>query len=221
MTLRILLADDHPLVRTGMRAMLAELPGVQVVAEARDGGQALQLVRDLKPDLAMLDISMPKLNGLEVAARIRKDAPQTRVVIVSIHSDEEYVQRALAAGAAGYLLKTVDRAELAMAVRALMRGDTWLSPAVSKKVIAGYAGGAGVGARVRPDEPIERLTSRQREVLQLIAEGFSTKEIAARLEVSPKTIETHRTELMDRLGIHGVAGLVRYAIRVGLVHPEE
>ena len=218
MTVRILLADDHALVRAGMRAMLSELPGVGVIAEASDGAEALQLVRELKPDLAMLDISMPKLNGLEVAARVKKEVPQTRVVIVSIHGDEEYVHRALVAGAAGYLLKTADRAELEMAVRALTRGDTWLSPAVSKKVSGG--GGAGGGARSRAEEPFERLTSRQREVLQLIAEGFSTKEIASRLEVSPKTVETHRTELMDRLGIHGVAGLVRYAIRVGIVHPE-
>jgi len=218
MTVRILLADDHALVRAGMRAMLSELPGVGVIAEASDGAEALQLVRELKPDLAMLDISMPKLNGLEVAARVKKEVPQTRVVIVSIHGDEEYVHRALVAGAAGYLLKTADRAELEMAVRALTRGDTWLSPAVSKKVSGG--GGAGGGARSRAEEPFERLTSRQREVLQLIAEGFSTKEIATRLEVSPKTVETHRTELMDRLGIHGVAGLVRYAIRVGIVHPE-
>jgi len=215
MTMRILLADDHALVRAGLRALLAELPDVEVVAEAGDGHEAIGLIREKKPDVALVDVTMPKLNGIEVAARVKKEMPETRVVIVSMHADDAYVHRALVAGAAGYLLKTADRAELEMALRAIGRGERWLSPAVSKKVVAGYTGGGPPR-----DEPFERLTPRQREVLQLIAEGLSTKEIAARLDVSVKTVDTHRTELMERLGIHGVAGLVRYAIRVGIVHPE-
>jgi len=214
--LRVLLADDHGLVRAGMRALLAELDGVEVVAEAADGQQALRLIRETGPDLALVDISMPGLNGIEVATRAAKEHAGTRVVIVTMHADDEFVRRALLAGASGYLLKDADRQEFEMALRALARGDTWLSAAVSKKVVAGYAHGGKSDAR----EPFEILTARQREVLQLVAEGLSTKEIAARLDLSVKTVETHRTELMERLGIHGVAGLVRYAIRVGLVRPE-
>jgi len=184
--MNVLLADDHTLVRAGMRALLTELPGVQVVAETGDGQEALRLIGEKKPDLALIDISMPGLNGLEVAARARKEYPWTRIVILSMHVDDEFVRRALVSGAVGYILKDASRAELEMAVAAVARGETWLSP----------------------------------EVSSLIAEGLSNKEIASRLDVAVKTVETHRTELMERLGIHGVAGLVRYAIRVGLVHPE-
>ena len=215
--LRVLLADDHGLVRAGMRALLAEIDGVEVVAEAADGLEALRLIRETRPDVALVDISMPGMNGIEVATRAGKEHPGTRVVIVTMHADDEFVRRALLAVAAGYLLKHADRAEFEMALRALARGDTWLSAGVSKKVVAGYAHG---GKSAAGEEPFETLTARQREVLQLIAEGLSTKEIAARLDLSVKTVETHRTELMERLGIHGIAGLVRYAIRVGLVRPE-
>ncbi len=211
--LRVLLADDHALVRAGMRALLGEVPGIEVVAETGDGREALRLTRERRPDIALLDISMPGLNGLEVVARIAHDHPTTRVIIVSMHADDESVRRALAAGAAGYLLKNSDRSELELALRAVARGDTWLSPALTKRVVAAYMQGAS-------PPPGEVLTPRQREVLQLVAEGHSNKEIASRLNVALKTVETHRTELMDRLGIHGVASLVRYAIQVGLVRPE-
>jgi len=210
-SLRVLLADDHALVRAGMRALLAELPGIEVVAETGDGREALRLVRERKPDIALLDISMPELNGLEVVGRIAHDHPNTRAIILSMHGDDESVRRALVAGAAGYLLKNSDRRELELALRAVARGDTWLSPSVTKRVVATYMQGAS---------PDAVLTPRQREVLQLVAEGHSNKEIASRLNVALKTVETHRTELMDRLGIHGVASLVRYAIQVGLVRPE-
>lgn len=202
MTIRVLLADDHALVRAGIRALLGELPNVDVVAEAGDGHEAIRLVRELKPDIALVDVSMPGLSGLDVASRVRKEHPETRVVIVSMHADREYVRMALAAGASGYLLKQAARGELEKALEAVARGERWLSPTLTKDLAS------------------ERLTPRQREVLKLIAEGLSTKEIASKLNVSVKTIDTHRTELMDRLGIHGVAGLVRYAIRIGLVHPE-
>jgi len=199
-----------------MRALLSELPGVEVVAETGDGREALRLVREKKPEIALIDISMPGLNGLEVAARIARERPTTRVIMVSMHGDDESVRRALVAGAAGYLLKNSDRNELEMALRAVARGDTWLSPSLTKRVVAAYTH----GARPAGDGPFAVLTPRQREVLQLVAEGHSNKEIASRLNVAPKTVETHRTELMERLGIHGVASLVRYAIQVGLVRPE-
>ena len=214
-SLRLLLADDHALVRAGMRALLNELPGVEVVAETGDGREALRLVREKRPDIALIDISMPGLNGLEVAGRIAHEHRTTRVVIVSMHSDDESVRRALVAGAAGYLLKNSDRSELELALRAVARGDTWLSPSLTKRVVAAYTQGTP-----QASEGFATLTPRQREVLQLVAEGHSNKEIASRLNVALKTVETHRTELMERLGIHGVASLVRYAIQVGLVRPE-
>ena len=216
--MRILLADDHNLVRAGMRALLNELPDMEVVAETGNGQEALRLIGETKPDLALVDISMPGLNGLEVAERAGKEYPRTRIVILSMHVDDEFVRRALVSGAAGYVLKNADRAELEMALRAVARGDTWLSPGVSRRVAEAYARGGAAAATV--DGPFEVLTPRQREVLQLIAEGLSNKEIATRLDLGVKTVESHRMELMERLGIHGVAGLVRYAIRVGLVHPD-
>lgn len=214
--LRLVLVDDHALVRAGLRALLGEMPGVSVVAEAGDGREALQLIREHKPDIALLDISLPGLNGLEVAARVAKEHPATRVIILSMHGDDESVRRALTAGAAGYLLKNSDRSELELALRTVARGNAWLSPAVTQKVVTAFA----EGARSSAQGAFEVLTPRQREVLQLIAEGHSNKEIAGRLSLSPKTVETHRTELMERLGIHGVAGLVRYAIHIGLVQPD-
>ena len=216
--LRLLVADDHALVRAGMLALLSELPGVTVVAETGDGREALRLIRERKPDIALLDISMPGLNGLEVAARVAQEHPATRVIMVSMHGDDESVRRALVAGAAGYLLKNSDRSELELALTTVARGDTWLSPSLTTRVVAAYAQGARAAAD--GGGPFEVLTPRQREVLQLVAEGHSNKEIASRLQVALKTVETHRTELMERLGIHGVAGLVRYAIQVGLVHPD-
>jgi DNA-binding NarL/FixJ family response regulator len=212
--LRILLADDHALVRAGLRALIAEM-GMEVVAETGDGQEAVRLIGETRPDVALVDISMPGLNGLEVAARAAKQNAATRVVILSMHVDDEFVRRALVAGASGYLLKNADRGEFELALRAVSRGETWLSPEISRRVAAAYA----QGAQAPPDSASEVLTPRQREVLQLIAEGLSSKEIACRLDLAAKTVETHRAELMQRLGIHGVAGLVRYAIRVGLVHP--
>jgi DNA-binding NarL/FixJ family response regulator len=212
--LRILLADDHALVRAGIRALLESIEGVEVVGEASDGHEALRLMGEQHPDLALFDISMPGLNGLEATARAVKEYPRTRVVVLSMHADDEYVYRAFRAGAAGYLLKNADRRELELAVRAVARGETWLSPAVSKKVIAAFSGGKHL------EDPVEVLTPRQREVLQLVAEGHSTKEIAQRLDLSVKTVESHRSQLMERLGIHDVSGLVRYAIRLGIVRVE-
>ena len=213
--LRILLADDHALVRAGVRALLEQMPGVEVVGETHDGHDALRLMGELRPDVALVDVSMPGLNGIETAARAAREHPTTRVLILSMHVDEEYVHRALSAGAAGYLLKNSARGELELAVMAVARGDVWLSPEVSTKVVR------ALGKKDKPPTgPYDILTQRQREVLQLIAEGRSTKQIAQRLGISIKTVETHRTELMERLGIHGIAGLVRYAIRAGIVRPD-
>jgi DNA-binding NarL/FixJ family response regulator len=210
--IRILIADDHALVRAGIRALAQKIAGIEVVAEAADGRDALALTKLHQPDIVLMDISMPGLNGLEAAARAAKDFPSVRILILSAHADEEHVCQALRAGAAGYLLKDAGTAELEIALRAVARGETYLSPAVSKHVIADYIRRTG-----GESGSLELLTPRQREVLQLIAEGHTTKEIARTLHLSDKTVETHRMQLMERLDIHDVAGLVRYAIRVGLV----
>jgi DNA-binding NarL/FixJ family response regulator len=220
---RVLLAEDHALVRAGIRALLQNLPGIQVVAEANDGREALRLINTHQPDLVLMDIAMAGLNGLEATARVTKEFPTVRVIILSMHSTEEYVTQALRAGAAGYLLKDAAATELELAVTAVARGETYLSPAVSKHVIANYlrrAGGDETSGDERTAPPAALLTPRQREILQLIAEGHSTKEIAATLHLSVKTVETHRMQLMARLDVHDVAGLVRYAIRIGLVLPD-
>jgi DNA-binding NarL/FixJ family response regulator len=214
-TIRVLIADDHTLVRAGIRALLKDLEGVEVVAEAGDGREALALVEAHRPDVLVTDIAMPHLSGLELAGRVARELAPTRVIILSMHSSEEYACRALQAGATGYLLKDSGLAELEIAVRAVARGETYLSPAVSKHVIADYLQRTG---GVPPE--LSRLTPRQREVLRQIAEGKTTKAVARSLGVSVKTVETHRTHLMGRLDIHDVAGLVRFAIRIGLVQTD-
>jgi DNA-binding NarL/FixJ family response regulator len=214
--LRVVLVEDHALVRAGIRSLLEKLADLEVVAEAGDGRAALSLIAEHQPDVVLMDIKMTGLNGLEATARIMRDLPGVRVVILSMYANEEYVIQALRAGASGYLLKDAGTAELEVAVRAAARGETYLSPAISRRMIQDYlevVGGEG-GA-------LEQLTPRQREVLQLVAEGHSVKEIAQILHVSVKTVETHRAQLMERLDIHDVAGLVRYAIRVGLVASDE
>ena len=211
-SIRILLADDHTLVRAGIRSLVQALSGIQVVAEAGDGREALSLIELHQPDVAVLDIAMPGLNGLEVAAQVADNFPYVRVIILSMHATEEYVLRALRAGAAGYLLKDADTAELELAIKAVTRGETYLSPAVSKHITE-YIRRVGEEAH----STLERLTPRQREVLQLVAEGHTTQEIARMMNLSTKTVETHRTQLMERLDIHDIAGLVRYAVREGLV----
>ncbi len=212
---RVILADDHTLVRAGIRALLEKLPNVQVLAEASDGREVLELAQTHAPEVILMDIAMPGLNGLEATARLFKELPKVRVIILSMHSNEEYVARALRAGAAGYLLKDAGTSELEAAIRAVVRGESFLSPAVSTRAVAGGSRGGGEGPTA-----LEALTPRQREVLQMIAEGHSTKGVAAVLGLSVKTAESHRTQLMQRLGIHEVAGLVRYAMRTGLINPE-
>jgi DNA-binding NarL/FixJ family response regulator len=212
----VLLAEDHALVRAGFRALLENLHGIQVIAEAGDGREAMRLIETHRPDVVLMDITMPGLNGLEAAARVANEFPYVHVIILSMHANEEYVLQALRAGAAGYLLKDADPTELELAVTAVARGETYLSPPVSKHVIADYVRRVG-----DESSSLVQLTPRQREVLQLIAEGHTTKEIARMLGISVKTVGTHRAQLMERLDIHDIAGLVRYAIRVGLVSPEK
>lgn len=211
-TIRILLADDHALVRSGIRMVLETLAGVEVVAETSNGRSALELVERFNPELALLDISMPELNGVETTARIQCDFPRTRVVILSVHAGPEYVSQAFGAGADGYLLKDATPDELEFALRSVARGETYICPRVSKTVIEQY-----LRSGATPADPLSVLSPRQREILQLIAESGSTKQIAAQLGVSVKTVESHRAALMDRLGIRDVAGLVRFAVRTGIV----
>jgi DNA-binding NarL/FixJ family response regulator len=213
--MRVLLADDHTLFRDGLRSLLERLGDVTVAAEAGDGREALKLIEQQSPDVAIVDITMPGLSGLEVAARAKRVSPSTRVIILSMHAGEAYVAHALRAGVAGYLLKDSAAAELALALRAVRRGETYLSPAISKHVVGGFLHGSRGEA-----DPLALLTPRQREILQLIAEGKANKVIAADLGLSIKTVEAHRAQLMDRLDIHDVAGLVRLAIRAGLVTPD-
>lgn len=213
---RVLLADDHTLVRAGLRKLLESIPSMEVVGEAGDGLELLELVEKLQPQMVLMDIAMPGLNGLEATGRLVKTWPGIRVLILSMHQNSEYVRQALRQGAAAYLLKDAAPLELELAIRAVLKGETYLSPAVSKGVVSDYV------QRLRTDEqPADALTPRQREVLQLIAEGQSTKEIARRLDLSIKTVETHRTQLMKQLDIHEIAGLVRFAIRTGLVSATE
>jgi DNA-binding NarL/FixJ family response regulator len=214
-TIRILIADDHALVRAGFRSLLEKLDGCEVVADVGDGREALRLLEQLQPDVVLMDVKMPGLNGLEATARITRDYPNVRVVILSMYTNEEYVIQALRAGAVGYLLKDAAIPELHLAVQAAVRGEMYLSPAISKRVLMDYVQLVGGGGGM-----LDALTGRQREVLQLIAEGHTIKEVAQILQISVKTAEAHRTQLMERLDIHDVTGLVRFAIRVGLVTPE-
>jgi DNA-binding NarL/FixJ family response regulator len=214
--IRILIADGQTLVRSGIRALLERVPEVQIVREATDGRKALHLINLHQPDVALINVALPRLNGLEVVRRIAKDFPEVRAIVFSAHATEEYVRQALHSGAAGYLLKSADAIELELAIKAVARGETYLSPALSKLTITGYGQRAGE-KRIS----LERLTPRQREVLQLIVEGSTTKAIAQILKISVKTVETHRAQLMSRLSIYDVAGLVRYAIRVGIINLDE
>jgi DNA-binding NarL/FixJ family response regulator len=211
--LRILLVDDHALVRAGIRALLEEIEGVTIVAEASNGREAIAMAKATSPGLVVMDIAMEELNGIEAMLQIRAERPEARVLILSMHTTEDFVRRALRSGASGYIVKDSAPLELRMAIESIGRGEVYLSPRVSRHVVSGLMGGPGQGA----ESSLESLTPRQREILQLVAEGKSTKEIAFKLDVSVKTVETHRTALMERLGIRDVAGLVLYAVRHKLV----
>jgi DNA-binding NarL/FixJ family response regulator len=215
-TLRsILMADDHALVRAGIRALLESLPGITVVGETGDGLEAVELVRRNPPDVILLDVTLPGLNGLEAAARIaRLDVP-TRVLMISMHASPEYAARAFLAGALGYLNKDAAFDELSEAIEEVCAGRRYLCRAIDPDLVRQHEQRAGHGTC-----GLDALTSRQRQVLQLIVEGLGTRQIAERLFLSVKTVETHRAQVMQRLGIHDVPGLVRFAIRNGLLPPE-
>ncbi|MGW8367406.1 MAG: response regulator [Gammaproteobacteria bacterium] len=210
--IRVLLAEDHTLVRAGIRALLDSFDGITVVGEASDGREAARQARELQPDVILMDIAMPGLNGLEATSRIARTCPGTRVLILTMHSNEEYVVQALRAGASGYLVKEAATGELHRVILSVARGQTYLSPSISRCTVE----------RLMEDErmsvsSLDQLTPRQREILQLLAEGRSTRDIAALLSVSVKTVETHRARLMERLDIRDIPGLVRIAIREGLI----
>jgi DNA-binding NarL/FixJ family response regulator len=213
--IRIILADDHPIVRNGIKAELENMPGVQVIAEAEDGREAYNLAKTHQPDLVFMDISMHGLNGLDATERITRDLPSVRVVILSMHKNEEYFWRALKVGACGYVLKKSATAELRTAVEQVLNGEIYLSREISDRLVKKLP-----EQMDHPKSPLEQLTERQREILQLIAEGQTTKAIALILKVSPKTVEYHRLKLMERLRIFDIPGLVRFALKVGLISQE-
>jgi len=207
--IRILLADDHVLVRQGFRMILAAQPDMEIVGEAGNGREAVEYAERLKPDIVIMDVAMPELNGIEATRRLAASLPRTRVLALSMHKDSVYVREILRSGARGYLLKDSADADLLAAVRAVAKGDGYLSPAVSDAVLTDY--------RRHVTDPIDLLTSREREVLQMIAEGKTNKEIAVALNLSVYTVEAHRGRVMEKLNLHSTGELVRFALRNGLI----
>jgi DNA-binding NarL/FixJ family response regulator len=214
--IRVVLADDHPIVRAGIRAELEKLPGTIVVGEADNGRDAIELVRNHQPSVVFMDISMRDLNGLEATARITQQFPRVRVIILSMHQNEEYFWQALKAGASGYLLKKAATTELATALARVMAGEIYLTSEMSNRLLQKLP----AQQIAHQKSPLEALSGRQREILQLLAEGQTTKAIGLVLNISPKTVEYHRAKLMERLRIHDVPGLVRFALQSGLIAQE-
>jgi DNA-binding NarL/FixJ family response regulator len=214
--IRVLLADDHTLIRAGISALLERMERVKIVGEAPDGHSAMKLIQELTPDVVLLDLQMPGLSGFEVLQHTTEKSPTVKVIVLSVHDTQEFALRALSSGAVGYLPKSAASSELELAIDQVMRGERYLSPTIdqiaSQKPFTGGYAGLPAPARITP---------RQREVLTLVTQGYSTKDIARTLGISVKTVETHRAQLMERLGIHDVAGLVRYAIRTGIVKLDE
>lgn len=216
MSVRIILADDHKIMREGLRALLAKQKEIEVIAEADSGRGVIELCSQLHPDVVVIDISMPDLNGIDAARQITRDAPDIKVIALSMHSDKKYVKEMLSAGASGYLLKDAAFEELGMAIATVLKNKTYLSPQITDTVVKDY-----VNENVPKDSIASTaLSAREREVLQLIAEGKSTRDIAAKLYVSVKTVETHRKQIMDKLGLNSIAELTKYAIREGLTSVE-
>ena len=212
--LRVLLADDHNLIRAGLRLVISQEPDFQVVGEANNGRQAVEMARELKPDVVVMDIGMPDLNGIEACRQVLDDVPDTHVVMLSMHSDEGYVLRALKAGARAYLLKDSAEADLALAIRAAAGGKSFFSPAVAKLLLDDYIRKL---ERTGAEDSYELLTPREREILQLVAEGKSSKDIANMLSLSVYTVETHRANILQKLNLKSVAELILYAVRKGII----
>lgn len=210
MSIRILLADDHEMVRQGLKALL-ERDGFNVVAEASDGRQAVEFIEELVPDIAVLDLAMPLMNGITVAKAIQHSATHTRVIALTVHTEAPYVMEALRAGIKGYVLKSCAEEELVRAIQEVLRGSTYLSSDISDLVVDAFL--------TKFEVPVGSLSFREVQVLQLVAEGKSTKEVACLLDISLKTAESHRTHVMEKLEVHEISGLVRYAIRRGLIEP--
>lgn len=213
--IRVALADDHALFRTGLRTLLSQLEGIEIVSEAQNGLEIVKQALELRPDVIVMDISMKLMNGIEATAEIRAKAPGIKIIMLSMHDAEEYVAQALRAGASGYLLKDSTEPEIEQAIAAVMRDEIYLTSRVSRHIVDAY-----LKSTDGDSSPYSVLTPRQRQLLKLIAEGLTTKDIAFRLDLSVKTVEAHRAQIMQRLGIRDVPGLVRYAVRNGLVSPE-
>ncbi len=211
--IRVLLADDHTILRNGIRSLLEDEHDMEVVGEAEDGRAAVSLACQLQPDLVIMDIAMPLLNGLEATRQIKREVPQVKVLILTMHDNEEYIRQVLGAGAMGYILKDAAARELISAIRSVQRGEAILSPAVTRLVIEDYLRWGGP----RPQEEDDSLSPREREVLQLIAEGYTNKQIAEILSLSIKTVQAHRTNLMQKLGLHDRGELIKYAIQKKII----
>lgn len=209
--IRVVLAEDHTIVRKGLRSLLEQQPGIEVIAEAADGREAVNAAETLKPDVLLMDFSMPGLNGLEATRQIKRRVPDTKILILTRHANKEYVEAILKAGASGYLLKKTAVDELILAIQAVNRGDFFIDSSVSKNVINGYL------SRLPDEVQEQKITPRQREVLQLIAEGRPNREIASTLHISVKTVDNHRANLMQKLEINSTADLIQYAIRSGII----
>jgi DNA-binding NarL/FixJ family response regulator len=212
--IRVLLADDHTILREGIRALLSAQPDIEVVGEAANGREAVAKAHDLKPDVVLMDIAMPLLNGLEATRQIKKEHPEINVLVLTMHDSEEYVAQILRAGASGYVIKEAAASDLVSAIHAVHGGGAFLYPSVAKMVVDDYL------QRVEAEgdeEPYEQLTDREREVLQLIAEGYTNKEIAGLLYLSVKTVQTHRAHIMEKLNLHDKGELIKYAIRRGII----
>lgn len=212
---RILIAEDYTILREGLRSLLSSNPEFEIAGEAEDGNQAVQQTEKLKPDVVLMDLSMPRMNGMEAIREVKKRCPETKILALTVHKDEEYIRATLAAGADGYVLKDATHAELVMAIKSVLAGKYYLSPGVSEKIIEGYLEGGKV---LKPVSDWETLTQREREVLKLIGEGYKSKEIADYLCISVKTVDKHRANLMQKLDLHNVQGLTAYAIERGLVN---
>jgi len=210
---RVLLVEDHTIVRQGLKRLLEE-KGVEVVGEAEDGRQGVEMAKKLQPDIVVMDISLPRLGGIEATRKILREVPQAKVIMLTVHSEDSYIYKALDAGASGYLVKETAAEDLLQAIETVQTGDLYLSPGISPRVLESYQKMIQKGKKV---DEFSRLTNREREILQLIAEGYTSKQIAEMLFISVKTVDNHRANIMNKLEIHDTAGLVRYAIRIGLI----